>query len=522
LQLAPLAGDRLVLATIGSGNRIDIRMSAEGSVWTEPSPVMIDGAPAQSGTAPGLVYDGALYHLLWQAPNGDIRYATSRDATSWIGQTEPLARLPNTAPAFAAGGGKMLAAVRSAQGDVAVVDLASSTQRSTAMQRASAQPSLAFGGGRFLLVAPDANRRATFFESTDGASWSQVASLPTPGIYWTQLHFADGQFLLAAKQEVSRSTIPVVRCKLFTSADARSWTEAPDPSCGNSSAGILASRLQGTNLFFENNDNRYLRVSRSSSPLAETHVRSLHGQFAMAVGRGPQIAALRLDQITVERGDDQDITLITLGFRARVGVAHSAHVAVASRLDEFASDVDAGTTVPVPPQVSPFGWIVQRADRLLEDDGQLDVLGAVVVGLERGNCPEGPIHDRIEEVRGVLEQLLNEKIAGGRLADLRDTANRQRVLTELQAEVKRRLSGSPSTFFEDVGTSFACAFNRDEQFQEKVVVLLGGLVPDDPPTNVFKLDTGEPSAALGPIVLRSQDGSEQWRVQGTRFFVGLP
>jgi len=518
--LEQLAGNRLVLASKGANDQIDIRMSIDGQVWTEPAAVSLNGTQAQTVSTPSIFHDGTFYHLYWMDASGNVRYAASRNGNQWLGQADPLTRLPPiTSPSFARGASKTLA-VFSSSGGVVTLEPSSSLQRSMVTQPSTVGPvSITHGNGKFVVAVVNSRGNAEIFQSNDdGASWTSVSTLPTPNLYWVQLNHADGQFLLAAKEAA-------LRCKLFISPDAISWTEASELYCSGNTTGMLATRFQSETLFFENSGNQLLRSSKISGSMSDTHVRSVNGQFTITTGQGPQIASLRFDQATVINGTGQDLTIITLGFRARIGMANTAHVTIAGGLDEFATNVNAGQTVSIPFHVSPFAWLIQPAERLLEDNGNLDIVGATIVGLERGNCPEGPIRDRINEVRVALEQELEAKIAQGRLSELRDIATRQRILDEIQTAVKQRLSGTPGdpvlSLFDRLVTEAGCAFNEDEQFVERVIVLLGSVaVPDDPPSSVFNFNSWNQAARLN-ITLSSKDSTQQWRVEGTRLLLGL-
>lgn len=506
-QPAALAGDRLVLATRAMNNHIEIRMSIDGQVWTEPIGVVLNGTPAQTSSTPWIFNDGTLYHLYWMH-GGNMRYATSRDGTRWLGQTDPLSRTP--APlALARSATRVLGVLRSSNGIVALDPASSTAQRSTVTQSVGSfttvPASITHGNGKFVVAVVNSNRNAEIFQSNDGTSWSSISTVPAPNMFWVQLNHAGGQFLLAAKQD------PAV-CKLFTSPDAVSWTEVPLSGCSNSSTGILATRAQNETIFIENWDNRLIRASKNSEPQSETHIKSVNGQFTITTGRGPQIASLRFNQVTVNQGSAQDLTIIALGFRARTGVANSARVTFAGRLEEFASDVNAGQTVSVPLYVSPFAWLIERAGALTDDNGNLDILGVVIVGIDRGACPEGPIVDRINTARSALEQELEAKISRGRLADLKDPTSRQRVLNELQEAVKRRL-GNSNTWFEDIAEEVGCGFNKDEAFKEKVIVLAGSdFVPDDTQNGVFNFLSWNQNTS---VTLTNNDNSKSWTVQAS-------
>src|SRR5687768_7907293 len=65
IQLDPLAPSRLVLASQGTGNRLDIRMSIDGYVWSTPVAVSHNGAMVQTNGSVGLFYEASFYHLYW-------------------------------------------------------------------------------------------------------------------------------------------------------------------------------------------------------------------------------------------------------------------------------------------------------------------------------------------------------------------------------------------------------------------------------------------------------------------------
>lgn len=519
-QLERLASERLVLASKAMNGQIEIRMSIDGLVWTDPVTVVLDGTPAQTQGTPNISFDGTLYHLYWPAPDGNIRYASSRNGTLWLGQIDPLSVSPDGGNLFLARGrSKALVLFRESGGRVIALDPASPTaQRTTVTQSPTRAHSITHGAGKFVAAVANTTGVVEIFQSTDdGASWTSISNLPTPDSYGVHLSFADGHFMLAEKP------YSVPRCRMFISPDAVSWTEAANPGCANSSQGLLATRFQSQTLFLENHDNRYLQANKNSSNMQEIHVSSVDGQFSLTTGKGPMIASLSLNQVTVNQGVRQDITIISLGFRARVGAPGSARVTWSGRLDEFASDVNAGETVPIPPFISPHAWLIQPSDRLSENNGNVDIMGAAIVGIDRGACPEGPIRNRVNSVRTALEQELETKISQGSLTDLKDPPTRQRILTELQDAVKQRLGGNPSSppfsWLEDIGTEVVCGFNQDEQLKEKSLVLIGSeIVPDDPPNDVFNFNNWSQTINIS---ISSRNNSKNWTIQGTRSLLVL-
>jgi hypothetical protein len=518
--LDQLAGSRLVLAARGPNNHLEIRMSPDGLVWTEPIPVTVNGTPVQVAGALSISHDGTLYHLFWEDPNGDVRYGTSRTATSWLVQDAPLTRLPRGV-SFANGGGVMLAAEVNASRDLVVQDLSSSPHRIQIAHNMKGPASIAFGLGKFVIAAIDAGNHIQFFESRDGFSWSPTSTLGPSNNFWAQISFAENTFLLAAKR------LPSV-CRLLHSSDGQQWVEDQVSGCSNSSTGIFATRLRGDMIFLENFNNQLLSVQTSSRAMSNSHVKGLINQFAVVPGPGPQIAGLRFDQLTINRGSDQNVMMITLGFRVRVGVPNSAHVTFADWPEEFVQDLDAGHTAPIPAHVSPFAWQVERAVNLNQDDGQIDILGVAVVGLDHGDCPTSGIVSSVNQSRAALETALEQNMARGRLADLKDPSTRQRVISRVRQQVQ---GGGSSGIFSSLLETVGCLFNHDDRFNDSEIVMLGiGGLPSllsptpNPATSInLELDPSTPDAAISqPLVLQKPDGSKQWAVDGRLFFIGLP
>ena len=515
--LPPLAGPRMVLATGGPAGSIETRMSLDGEVWSAPRAVATTPPTVTAGPVE-LTFESGFYHLYWIDRAGGLRYATSRDGVRWLAQGEPFANLPaGSAVDFARGQGRSFAAVTTG-GGLTVQSLDNPTQRTSVASGAQHPATLAFGAGKFVLAAATPTS-LLIFESSDGASWTPAATLPFRLHHSLRLDFAEGQFLLAAKESgTGGGELPVSRCKLYTSSDGRAWTSADPQPCSNTSTGVAATRFEGKTLYLENFDNRFLRTSIDGAAFADTNAVAPIGVFDVTAGPGPQIAGLRLLGVEVFQGEGQDVSVVTLGFQARVGRPGSANVWNSGRLSEIAVELDVGERVTPPPWVSPNAWLFDQAERLLDEDGQLDIMGAVVVGIERGNCPTGPIVSRLQEVRNALAIELESKIAGGTLGELRDPTSRQAVLDSMVTAVKGRLGDGSTSFWEDLG----CGFNVDEALQERVVVLLGGFVPDDPPNNVFRLKPEEPSTIQPALRLRSRDGDEEWRVASRLDFRGIP
>lgn len=516
---APLAGSRVVLAGRDVGNHVVVSMSTEGTVWTDPLPVAVNGVAQTAASTPQITHDGALYHLVWVAPGGDVQYATSRAGNSWLVQSTPLTRLSaGLDPTFAVGPEGVVGAWRGGV-DVIVANLANIPGRQTVAQEAGTAPSLVRGNGQYVLAyiaqqqLPGAAIRV--LRSPDGNSWTSAASVPLPRGYWADLSFAEGVFVVAAKVQVGQLA---VNCVVLTSPDAITWSRSPNIGCSNSSTGLGATRLDGADLAFENWDNRFLQISRSHTRMTPASLVQLRNDFTLAVGPGPQLAAVRLDNLTVVDGDGQDLTLMVWGFHVRVNEPGTASATFGS-LDEFATDVDRPATVSVPGYVSAPGWLIGPALNVVDDaTGKLDVAGALIVGLERGNCPSSRILATAEAVRTALAAQLETRIAQGTLAVLRDTAQRRMTFEAIANDIKSQLGGTTS----GIARAFGCAFNEDEQLKERTVTLVGTYLVDDEPTApTFALKSDRFTTPFR-VRLVNDDGDIRWDVNGAVFFRGTP
>jgi hypothetical protein len=545
----PLAPTRLVLATRGAGNQLLIRMSGDGLVWTEPSTVTVDGAAAQTVATPSIFNDGTLYNLIWLAPDGAVRFATSRDATAWAVQASPLARLPpGSQPVLAQLSGRYFAA-SNISGTVSLLDLASSTgNRITVTQGAVGPVSVANTNAGLVLATLGSDRGVHVFTSTDGTTWTErgvvsAAAIGPGSPAGLAIGWGGGSFALVTRRDLGGSDIDVVHCKLFESADAVTWTERPGQRCSNSSAGQLVTRFGNHTLFYDNFSMLpNLIVSVDAGPLGDLHIVDTVGAPSVTTGGGPQLAWLNLDQIAVANGSGQNLTLVTLGFKARIGVANSAHVAWPAwygsnnhRLDQFARR-SASSIADVPPHDSPYAWFVTPATNLTQPQGQLDVMGAVVIGIDRGGCPEGPILNAIEQARAAFEASLNARLVTTPITTLQMPAQAKAVFDGIKADVARRLGGSPGGggpidwlkgAVDSFGKFVVCdVINSlgggvDEQLNPASIVLLGtAFASDDPPNETFALSTR--SAPLSPLLLQNDDHSKQWIVSGTRNFLSVP
>jgi hypothetical protein len=547
VRLEPLSAPRAVVAYRTTGGELVVRHSADGAVWTEAMNVKdSNDATMRVAGAPTVVHEGGLYHLYWVTPTGELRYATSRAADAWAVQSSALTTLPSTI-AVARGGGHHVALVRASNPSaITAVDLdAPTTARVQVAATSVAVPTIAFGAGRFVAAVIGGDRRVRIVASTDGRQWADLTTLGVVGAFEATLHFSDGAFQLATQESSSSSTIPVVRCRRFASADGSSWAESPTPACGNSSTSVSTARLNGSDLYLVNFDNRYLRASIAGAALQDTHVLQVDGRPSIAIGPGPRLAALRLDRVTIEGDGGQDVSIAAIGLKVRIGAEESARATYSGQLVEFATDLDTGEQAQIPAIVSPTGWLIKAttAQQLTQPGAQVDLVGAIVIGIERGDCPEGPIRAKLHEARSAIEASLNRNLATADVLALQDASRRDAIVGRVQCEVLKSIAGEdPATcssappvpssgFLDAVGkilsvvpntvgdffVSLACAFNRDEQLAPaEVLGVASTFFPEgNPPRSIYSLAEGVPLEPLDPFSLRSEQSNDLvWRVDG--------
>jgi hypothetical protein len=483
-------------------------MSVDGMLWTEPTTISENGMPVRTDQPPGLAYDGTLYHLYWKEPDGSVRFAASSDAQDWLVQQSALARIPpDSSPSFAFGAGRDVVAYDTSRGTT-VIDLGAPAVSRLPVDPPLSSGSLAFGMGYFWLAGFTDTGEIILLRSTDSLTWRTVGMLRVRGLQHPRLSVTDNGLLIAA---ISPSG-PL--CRLFSSADGQSWSESP-LYCGGSSTGVAAARLPNGNFVYLSNwDNRLLMSSGSGNGMEDTHARGLNDAPAIAVGRGRQLLALKLEQVRIARGSSQDVTVVALGFNVRVGTPGSAHVSVAGTLKEIASGLDVDQFAAIPWTESPFVLQV-----LPEQTGKVDIAGAAIVGIERGDCPVDRIYSKLLEIAGIVEQDLNDKIASASLSDLLDEAKRNQIIEDLQADVKSRL-GEGMSFWAKLG----CGFNVDEALEQKVIVFIAAAeIADDPTGLTFKLDPQIQEAPLPNFWLTSPENPPQlaWEISSRRTFLPL-
>lgn len=103
-----------------------------------------------------------------------------------------------------------------------------------------------------------------------------------------------------------------------------------------------------------------------------------------------------------------------------------------------------------------------------------------------------------------------------------DPATRQERIDAVAAEVKQVLGGGDDGgFIGDV----VCGFNRERQFPEQVVMLIGTpLVEDDDASNTFRLSSTDPDplALPGGISLFRPGEPQRWDLAVIRRFLARP
>ena len=240
-------------------------------------------------------------------------------------------------------------------------------------------------------------------------------------------------------------------------------------------------------------------------------------------------------EINVIKGTGEDITIVELGLFARIGVSNTASVTIAGRLGRAASDVDQGRTVSLLPYFSPFAWLVKEPEHLKEDDGNLDIMGAVIVGIERGNCPEGAIIDSLNDIREALEQAFELNISQGRWAEFKDPITREKIVDNIKASLKQPLGSGlqasptdPYYFHKLIAFTVSeafkvigCRFNVDKPYKEHIVIILGGIVGEDKDNSIFSLRPGVPNKIVNQIFLEVPDSGNKWHVKGELSFLGI-
>jgi hypothetical protein len=499
----------------------------------------------RAASAPSIAHDGGLYHLYWLAPNGDLRYATSRGADAWLVQESPLTSLPNTAwPAVARGGGRHVAVLVGGSGGVTAIDLDRPLAPHSISNTSGGAPTVTYGAGRFVAAVIGGDRRVRTFGSVDGTSWTELAQLAPARVSWAAIHFSENGFQLAAQEGF--------RCRRFTSSDGSAWTEMGSLGCGNTLTAVLAGRFNGRDLFFANVDNRFLQVAGADGSFQDTHAIGIDRRPALAVGGGPPLAALHLDRLRVEGEGGQDVTLVSLGFRVRIGEPASARVSFSGQLLEFATELDRGEEVGVPAMVSPFAWTVAPDLNLNSPSGRVDLLGSIEIGIERGDCPEGPIRDKVNEARAAIESALNRHLATASVQALSDANTRDATIGRVQCEVEKSLagedvapcSGAPpapagtlldglvriltapvrfvATLVADFLTSAVCGFNEEDQLEPVAVLMLGTFLFEEgaAPRTAYRLDPSMRERAIDAVTLRSENGALAWRLTGRMLYVG--
>jgi hypothetical protein len=295
------------LILVGRGLAADRRdhlvvwRSPDGTSWSLPSSVIIDGAPARTVSRPHVSFEDGLYHLLWLDPQGGARHATSRDALTWTG-SNPLATFsPTSGATFAAGGGKLLALLTGA-GRAVVVDLDST--RPAVVHPNIRSASIAFGRGKFIVAAVEHDWSVVTFASTDGVQWTRLgspilASTPLDQGRDATIGFADDRFLLAVGTRIrSGPGASAVSCTYFENPDGDFSTLRSSRPCATTDAGGVPTRFQGHDVVFLNLPPSLL-VSVDSGPARVVTNINVNGEPSMVSAPIPRATATAIVTPTV-------------------------------------------------------------------------------------------------------------------------------------------------------------------------------------------------------------------------------
>jgi Ricin-type beta-trefoil lectin domain len=310
------ASSPLVLAgrgvTTNQANQIVLWKSSDGIGWSQPISVRYHTAHnttdqlALTTAPPSVSYDGGQYNLLWMEPNGDVRFATSHDASHWLAEEQALTRLPpSSAPSFSQGNGTFLALLYSG-GDAVTIDLNNSASRATLLQHAL-NASVTFGNHKFLAAAVGADKSVYAFDSPDGSSWNQTGTVLNSDLTArgreTHTAFAEGHFFVAVETAIPYSgDIPAVRCTYLESSDGHSWTQDATGPCSNAATGFLLTRFRARDLAFLNFNNSVTSVSADFGPWQDIRGVYFNGQFDVA-GSSPTQPAGSLLYIVNQHSD---------------------------------------------------------------------------------------------------------------------------------------------------------------------------------------------------------------------------
>ena len=486
-----------------NADHVETRMSLDGLTWTHPVVVAgAGGAAVPADSAPGIAFDGTLYHLVWYDAAGALRYATSADGESWLASSTDLGVSGGGRPSIAVGGGTML--IANLSGGEVVVQQPDAPLRRTTIAGAAGEPALVYAGGRFVLAMPAGGPPSIrVLESTDGVGWSDLGSVPVAGGHppiAASLAFAGGAFQLLAWIRTAGPDLVV-----FTSPDGRSWTAGRSIASWFGTNGIAIAGAGAGQLVLQSIPHV---LARPDGAAADALVGwTAIGGPAATVGPGRPVASLRLDTVTILREEDgggDEPYFLLFSFKSRVGRPDSTRVFWSGYLAEIASGLDEGRSAAIPPAMGATAWTVEEARNVGDPlTAQVDIMGAVVVAIDSDACPWSGVADVANRASDLLRGELDTLIARGTLAALTDTATRNAQLAAIRQRILDELGGSWIERF--VG----CTTDPDDQIGDQTVILVGtALFADDPAGNAFGLSLSRP---VLPLTLLFRNDAAEWR-----------
>jgi hypothetical protein len=146
-----------------------------------------------------------------------------------------------------------------------------------------------------------------------------------------------------------------------------------------------------------------------------------------------------LDRLVVHDADEDDFFsdgdepyLVTMGVRSRLGVPGTTQVFWSGVLDDdWADGIDSGGVAGIPSSMGrvDFPGVETPGVAELLGGARPEVIGAVVVAMESDATPFSTIRSKFEEIRGQLEQRLDQVI-GGTPVNLADPGGTVKALTD--------------------------------------------------------------------------------------------
>ncbi len=511
---APQQPVRYVAAARPSGNALArVTQSLDGLAWTVPQTIVdSSGSAVPASTSIGIAWDGVLYHAAW-FDGSRLRYATSGNGDDWLASASDLGTFPvgsQARPAVAAGAGKVLVAFLSGS-QIVVVDI-SAPSPLVVSGSASAGPALAFGNGRFVLAFPSAAPRSLQVRTSgDGVTWATGANLPAAGFQpgAVALGFDGGRFQLVQRISVSTGTLSRTDLQTFTSSDGASWTAADVPRGQAFGTGTAIAGSAGGRLLLDASTRVHAYVG--TSPPVAVGWTALNG-LGLTRGRGRAMASFSLDSVTVtraqERSGDEPYFLV-YSFHSRVARPGSTRVHWSGALEKVGDDLGDGDMRPIPPAMGSTAWTIEPARDLVDNtNGQVDIMGAVIVAIEEDGCPDSGVAARARQAETVIAGAIESLIAGGTLGTLLNQSSRNAAVAAATTSVRNSLGGGSG-----FKSFFGCATDRDDQIQDRIVLFVGTeLFTEDPSMRTFRIDPTRPTL---PISLTFTDPDTTWTVAAT-------